>query len=280
VTGPTIDLTNTILSLTITPSAINGGEQYTILSNPNPITGTFVGAAEGGTITVSGKSFTITYQGGTSHHDVVLTAQSSATIVSGFPALNANPHNLPQYAYIAMPDGTSQHSMVESVVYSFSSSVTLAKSDFTITNKGPANIGGFDFPAFVPDLVVNGTDNNTLWTVTFANHPDGSGGFLNDGVSDDTHSIGDGRYELVLNKPANSLSNTYDFWRLIGDVKNKGIIDGDNFQAMVTALNQNVGTPQYRGAFDFNNDGFVSGSDFQTLVTNFSHTVGDVTGYN
>src|SRR6185436_17745674 len=102
------------------------------------ITGTFVGAAEGSTITVSGKSFTITYLGG-GGHDVVLTAQATASIVNGYPALNADPHNnLPQYQYIAHP---GQHSMVESVVYSFSTAVSLAKSDFTLTNVTAAHIG-------------------------------------------------------------------------------------------------------------------------------------------
>src|SRR5262249_52456545 len=122
VTGSTTNLTGTVLSLAITPSAINAGDQYTILSNPNAITGTFVGAAEGSTITVSGKSFTISYVGGTSGHDVVLTAPSSGvSIVGGGPALNANPNNDPQYSYInsTSASATHQHSMVESVVYSF-----------------------------------------------------------------------------------------------------------------------------------------------------------------
>src|SRR5262249_47719087 len=62
-TGSIINLTNTNLTLAITPSAISGGDQYTIVSNPNndPITGTFVGAAEGATIAVSGKIFSLSY---------------------------------------------------------------------------------------------------------------------------------------------------------------------------------------------------------------------------
>jgi hypothetical protein len=278
VTGSTIDLTNTNLTLAITPALINGGDQYTILSNPNndTITGTFVGAAEGSTITVSGKSFTITYAGGASNHDIVLTAQTNGiSIVGGFPALNANPHNDPQYAYIAH---TGQHSMVESVVYSFSSSVSLAKSDFTITNKGAAYIGNNFFQAYVPDLNVTGTDNNTLWTVTFANHPS-----QDDGVNEVTHSIGDGKYELVLNNVANSLSSTYDFYRLLGDVNNTGAVDGGNFQAIITALNQTPGSALYLGADDFDGgylNPTVNGADFQTLVTNFNHTVLPIAGFN
>src|SRR5262249_29216739 len=148
-----------------------------------------------------------------------LTAQGSTTLLTGFPALNANPHNLPQYAYFAHP---GQHSMVESVVYSFSSSVTLSKSDFTLTNKGAAYVGGFTFQAYAPDLVVAGTDGGTLWTVTFANHVV-SGVEQDDGVSDSTHSIGDGKYELALNSAANSLTSTFDFYRLGFDVAGKGV---------------------------------------------------------
>src|SRR5262249_18274381 len=161
-------------TLAITPANIVAGDQYTILSNTNndAITGTFVGADEGSTITVSGKSFTITYQGGTSGHDIVLTAQAggSVTIASGFPALNANPNSDPQYAYITTSGHSAQHSMVESVVYSFSSPVTLSRTDFTITNKGASFIGGLTFSAYTPDLIVTGSNGGTVWTVTFANH--------------------------------------------------------------------------------------------------------------
>jgi hypothetical protein len=238
-----------------------------------------VNAAEGSTITVSGKSFKITYHGGTSGHDIVLTSQAIASVVSGFPTPNANPDNVPQYAYIAH---TGQHSMVESVVYSFNTSVLLSRSDFTITNKGAPYIGGSSFTAYVPDLNVAGTDNNTVWTVTFANHRV-SGMEQNDGVSDATGSIGDGKYELVLSNAANNLSNTYDFYRLLGDVNNKGIVDGDDFQTLVTAFNQAPGSALYLGADDFDGgyqNPSVNGADFQMLVTNFNHSLLPITGFN
>ena len=282
VTGSTINLTGTNLTLAITPASINNNDQYNDPVEPRQPRhhGNLRGRpTTNSTITIGGKSFTISYHGGASTHDVVLTAQTNAvTIVNGYPALNANPHNLPQYAYIEHP---GQHSMIESVVYSFSSSVSLSRTDFTITNKGPANIGGSNFAAYVPDLVVTGTDNNTLWTVTFANHVIG-GVEQADGVSDTTGSIGDGKYELVLNA-ASGLNSTYDFYRLLGDVNHKGTVDGDNFQAFITAFNQTPGTALYVGAFDFDGgylNPTVNGADFQTLVTNFNHTVGDITGFN
>ena len=68
-----LDLQNA--ALTIVPeSNLNAGDSYTILSNVGsyPITGTFRGLIEGGLLEVGGLGFQITYQGGASHHDVVL----------------------------------------------------------------------------------------------------------------------------------------------------------------------------------------------------------------
>src|SRR5262249_15603589 len=156
--------------------------------------GTFTGLSEGGTITVGGRSFSITYNGGTSGHDVVLTAQSSGgvSIVNGFPALNANPNNDPQFSYInsTSASATHQHSMVESVVYSFSAPVNLSASDFTLTNVGTSfDISGAQFTTYHPGVAVVGSQGNKVWTVTFTG----------DGVHPNTHSIGDGKYRLVLN---------------------------------------------------------------------------------
>jgi hypothetical protein len=104
----------------------------------------------------------------------------------------------------------------------------------------------------------------------------------NDGVNDSTGSIGDGKYELTLNNPATGLIS-YDFYRLLGDVNHKGIVDGDNFQSIVTAFNQTPGTALYLGADDFDggySNPTVNGADFQTLVTNFNHSVLPIDGFN
>jgi hypothetical protein len=62
------------------------GDQLTIIHNTSgsPITGAFAGLAEGGAVMISGSLFRITYQGGSSHQDVVLTsvAATTATTVS------------------------------------------------------------------------------------------------------------------------------------------------------------------------------------------------------
>src|SRR5262249_5143593 len=71
-----VTLTNETLTLnTNFPAA--GGTTFDILSSPlGAIVGTFAGAAEGSTVTFSGQKFTITYVGGASGHDVVLTRQA------------------------------------------------------------------------------------------------------------------------------------------------------------------------------------------------------------
>lgn len=66
------------------------GTSFTLISNQSgaSVSGTFAGHAEGSVITISGLNFTISYQGGTSGHDVVLTraAVTSATALSASPA--------------------------------------------------------------------------------------------------------------------------------------------------------------------------------------------------
>jgi autotransporter-associated beta strand protein len=63
----------TTLSNTYTPVS---GDKLTIIRNNSGlgVTGTFAGLAEGSTVTISSFPFQITYQGGSSGHDVVLTA--------------------------------------------------------------------------------------------------------------------------------------------------------------------------------------------------------------
>jgi len=71
----TVSLGNGVVTLSVavgfTPAI---GTSFTILKNNSgkAISGTFKGLAEGGTLTVNGMTFTITYKGG-SGHDVVLT---------------------------------------------------------------------------------------------------------------------------------------------------------------------------------------------------------------
>ncbi len=76
----TINLTGATLNVsTLSGLVPTVGNTFDILSNTggSAITGTFTGLAEGATFTASGQQFKITYQGGTSGHDVVLTEMTA-----------------------------------------------------------------------------------------------------------------------------------------------------------------------------------------------------------
>src|SRR5262249_17984773 len=80
--GGTVNLAGATLSVTVGASSPSGGgQQFTILHNTSgsAVINTFAGLAEGATLTVSNKQFSISYKGGTNGQDVVLTALISTT---------------------------------------------------------------------------------------------------------------------------------------------------------------------------------------------------------
>ena len=90
----TVDLDGAVLDTSLidgfNPSV---GDTFKILTNngSDAVTGTFQGLAEGAQLLIDGRAFTITYQGGSHHNDVVLTA-TAATIIgtSGDDLVNKN----------------------------------------------------------------------------------------------------------------------------------------------------------------------------------------------
>ncbi len=86
-----VDLSNAptlIVSSNFTPPA---GAQYTIIAEQGggSTTGAFNGLPEGSSVTVGSQSFTITYVGGTSGQDVVLTAQGTPAVTTTPPSNEA-----------------------------------------------------------------------------------------------------------------------------------------------------------------------------------------------
>ena len=122
--GSSANIMGTTLSLNI--GAISSGDTYTIIASATPVQGTFVNLpGTGSTLTIGSVTFTINYAGGLNGDSVVLTATGSAagpSIVS--TVLNGG------LTYIDSTLVTHQHSMVENVVYSFSSAVSLSTSNF------------------------------------------------------------------------------------------------------------------------------------------------------
>jgi hypothetical protein len=147
----------------------------------------------------------------------------------------------------------SQHSMVENIVYSFSSAVNLSSSNFTLTG-----IDGTNSTA-VPTVNVSGS--GSVWTVTFSGL----------GVNALTNSIGDGDYQLVLSG-AGLTTNTFDFYRLYGDIKGDGDVSTTDFSFLVGTFLRSTGDPLYLGALDVNNDGTIGTFDFSAFTSNFLKT--------
>jgi autotransporter-associated beta strand protein len=247
--GTTVDITGSMLSLNV--GTVTANETFTILSAPNAtITGTFTNLPDSSsTMTVGSVTFGITY----SANLIVLTALNSggnATLVGG-PVLNSG------IAYINSPLATQQHSMVENVVYSFSSAVSLSAANFTLSGfQGtPASL--------VPNVNVSPSAGGTVWTVTFSGN----------GVNAATHSIGDGEYELVLSGVPGLASNTFDFFRLLGDMDGNGTVNTSDFATLISTFLRATTDPLYLGADDFDGDGTIGTSDFAQFTANFLKSV-------
>jgi hypothetical protein len=245
-----IDLTGATLSLNVGTASV--GDNFMIVSvagaDPSAIAGTFNGLpTSGSAMTVGGRQFSINYTGGDGN-DITLTAlPAGASPLAAAPLLNGGSSSVNNVNF------SHQHSMVESIAYTFSSAVNLTAANFTLT--------GINGTTFAPAVTPTGSSGNTVWTVTFSG----------DGVNSTTRSIGDGEYRLALN--VGSISNTYDFFRLLGDLDGNGKTDFSDFQSFNTSFNRLTSDPLYLGAADFDGSGTVEFSDFQIFNTNFNHAL-------
>ena len=237
----TVNLTGASLNLNANLGSIQVNDSF-ILVTGTSIAGTFNG---GSTVTVGSRQFSITYN----PTSVVLTAMGNSSVSVTGTLLNEG------NTYINSSLATAQHSMVESVVYSFSAAVSLIASNFTIT--------GIHGTTIVPTLHVTPNGANTVWTVTFAGA----------GVNAATNSIGDGEYEIVLGGVSGLTNNTFDFYRLMGDMDGNGLVNIADFSTMVGTFLRATTDPAYLGADDLDGDGAIGIGDISQLVGNFLHSV-------
>jgi fibronectin-binding autotransporter adhesin len=254
VSSGVIDITGASLALSVNSAGIHPGDSFVILSGTS-VTGTFNG---GSSVTVGTQTFNIVY----SASSVSLVLQSPASLVStilnsGGAGSVGNVKGTLVPGYLNSTLAPNQHSMVESVVYSFSSAVSLSASDFAIS--GLAGSG----TSIVPTLSVTPNATNTVWTVTFSGA----------GVNPMTNSIGDGEYALVLSGVAGLASSTYDFFRLMGDLNGDGAVNISDFSALVGTFLRTPPDPAYLGAADLDGDGTIGIADVSAIVGNFLHTV-------
>ena len=241
-----VTLTGAALNLSAVVGNINDTDQFTIVTGTS-ISGTFNG---GSIVTVGSRQFSITYNA----TSVVLTAQSGSapTIVS--TVQNGG------IAYVNSTLEPAQHSMVENIVYSFSSAVSLSASNFSIIGLPGSGT------TIVPTLNVSGNNGNgasTVWTVTFTGA----------GVNPVTNSIGDGEYRLSLTGVSGLADSSYDFFRLLGDMDGTGLVNIADFNTVVGTFLRATNDPAYLGAADLDGDNAVGISDINLLIGNFLHSV-------
>ena len=251
--GTTVDITGTTLSLNV--GAVNTPETFTILSVPGTLASSLIGTfvnlpMDGSTFVIGGEKFTVNYSGGDGN-DVVLSAQGAAP-----PTLVSTVRN-GGIAYVNSTLATTQHSMVEDIVYSFSSAVSLSVSNFTISGLPGSGT------TVLPTLGLSGNGTSTVWTVTFSGA----------GVNPATNSIGDGEYRLVLSGVAGLTDSTYDFFRLLGDMDGTGLVNIADFNTVVGTFLRATNDPAYLGAADLDGDGSVGIADINLLIGNFLHSV-------
>jgi hypothetical protein len=233
----TVNINGASLNLNATLGSIHDNDPFTIVT-ASSVTGTFDGAS---TVTVGTRTFRITYN----PTSVVLTALpgTATTLVSA--VLNGG------IAYVNSPEASHQHSLVESVVYSFSGDVSLSAANFTLS-------GYQGTPASqVPNVVVSGS--GSVWTVTFRGV----------GVNNATHSIGDGEYRLVMKGVAGLANSTFEFFRLLGDMDGNGSVSASDFTTLVSTFLRATNDPAYLGADDLDGDGSIGTADFAEFTSNF-----------
>ena len=239
----TVNINGASLNLDAALGSIHDNDTFTIIAGAS-VTGTFNG---GSTVTVGSRQFSITYNS----NSVVLTAVPASAASLARTVLNGG------LTYIDSTNAANQHSQVENIVYSFSGPVEPgAASNFAIAGyQGTPN-------SLMPTLNVAPNSDDTVWTVTFTGN----------NVNTSTHSIGDGEYQLALNGPG-GLSNTYDFFRLLGDMDGNGLVNIADFSTMVGTFLRATNDLAYLGADDLDGDGTVGIADINLLVGNFLHNV-------
>ena len=97
--------------------------------------------------------------------------------------------------------------------------------------------------------------------------------FTGAGVNNATHSIGDGEYSLVLSGVPGLATNTYDFFRLLGDMDGNGTVDSADFSIFISSFQRGTADPAYLGADDFDGNNTVDSADFSIFVSNFLHSL-------
>jgi autotransporter-associated beta strand protein len=295
VTAGPVDVTGSTLTLALA-AGFNPttGQTFDVLVNNSnlPVVGTFASLPEGGTITVNGQSFTITYAGGTSGHDVVLTKTGTVT-----PP--------PTVSGIQVNDGSAQRSEVRSITVTFSGPVSFTGGDSNAaaafqllhvqTNTNIANL---------QSAVSTNGSGATVVTLTFTTT--GNAAADVDPVSAENPqnlspaplpSLADGRYQLTILSsnvsgsggqlagdgstagtnyvtPAETsyVPTALHLYRLFGDATGDGVNDLSDLTAFRGTYNAGTGNPSYVSYLDADNSGVVDLTDLTEYRNRYNHS--------
>jgi len=148
-------------------------------------------------------------------------------------------------------NGTSQRSMVDSIIFSFSAPVVMPTLTLTVSAQTGAT-------GTVPTWTLGTPDGGMTWVVTFS------------GAGVTGNSIADGVYDVGLT--AGIIGQNYTFYRLFGDINgDKQVNNAIDYTAFKKALGSANGQAAYVAAFDYNADGQINNAiDY----TNFKSRLG------
>jgi hypothetical protein len=222
--------------------------------------------------------------GGT-HSDAVSTVSSvSNTSNEDFRGVAFAPLVLPAVA-TAVVNGNNaalagpQRSMVNSLVYTFNTPVTLGAGAFTIALHPNVTVNGSTGQTVgtLPTVAWSSPDGGTTWVVTFGGDSV-VGGSIADGVYDITlHAAA---VASNLNGQALAADRVDTFYRLYGDTSGHGTVNNaDTFQLRSTFL-KNTGDAGYLAYLDYDGNGTVNNADvfqfrkrFGTTFSGFNATI-------
>jgi Ca2+-binding EF-hand superfamily protein len=68
-------------------------------------------------------------------------------------------------------------------------------------------------------------------------------------------------------------ANTYDFYRLLGDMDGSGTVNTTDFTTFISTFLRAPTDPFYLGAADFDGSGTIDSTDFTQFVGNFLKSV-------
>jgi hypothetical protein len=257
------------------------GTAFDVLVNNSGsgVTGTFAGLPDGGTFSAGGQNFTISYHGGTSGNDVVLTKAPAAAP--------------PTVTSVVVNDGSAQRSEVRSIAVTFSGPVTFANGSaagaFQLSHVQDGN------NVALTANVTTDVQNRTVVTLSFSGAETDSVSALNGGAA----SLADGRYTLTilgsnvtgaggvaLDGAGNgtvgsnyvSPTDTYQgpglhLYRLYGDANGDGTVDTFDLGQFRTAYNSGAGQANYLAFLDADNSGGIDTQDLGQFRSRYNLNV-------